>query len=282
MDTVTLNNGVEMPALGFGVYQIPAPECRRSVETALGTGYRLIDTASAYLNEEAVGAAIRTVGTPREELFVTTKLWVQDAGEKPARKAFERSLTRLGLDYLDLYLIHQPYGDYYGSWRAMTALLQEGLVRAIGVCNFAPDQLVDLADHNEVTPAVNQIETHIFHQRRSDQQVAAGLGTAIEAWAPFAEGRRGIFSEPALKRLARAHDRTVAQVLLRWLIQRGIVAIPKSVRPERIAENFDIGGFHLTDEEMVELAGLDTRTSLFLDHRDPEVTHQLGTSVLDI
>ncbi len=282
MDDITLNNGVTMPALGLGVTQIPDAECQRAVEAALEAGYRLIDTASAYLNEKAVGAAIRASGIPPDELFITTKLWVQDAGETTARTAFERALERLGLETLDLYLIHQPYGDYYGAWRTLERLYREGRIRAIGVCNFAPDRLVDLADHNEVAPAVNQIETHVLHQRHDDLQIARGLGVALEAWAPFAEGHRGALSDPVLVQIAEAHDRTVPQVMLRWLVQRGIVALPKLVHPHQIAENLDIFDFALDVDEMTRISSLDTGQSLFLDHRDPEVTHQLGTSVFSI
>jgi 2,5-diketo-D-gluconate reductase A len=240
---VTLNNGVRMPILGFGVYQIPAGQTEQAVTDALAAGYRSIDTAAAYVNEEAVGRAIKNSGIPRDELFVTTKLWVSDTGEDNTKRALERSLQRLGLDYLDLYLIHQPFGDYYGSWRAMQQLHHEGVVTAIGVSNFYPDRLVDLIDHNEVTPAVNQIETHPFFQR--------------------------------------AFGKSVAQVVLRWLIQRGVVVIPKSVRADRIAENIDVFDFALTDDEMTRIATMDTGASLFLDHRDPAVASQLGTYRLD-
>ncbi|WP_432138118.1 MULTISPECIES: aldo/keto reductase [unclassified Streptomyces] len=281
MRTVTLNNGVEMPILGFGVYQIPPEETERAVSDALAAGYRSLDTAAAYGNEEAVGRAIRRSGIPRGELFVTTKLWSSDAGEDRAARAFDTSLRKLGLDHLDLYLIHQPYGDVYGSWRAMERLHREGLVRAIGVSNFYPDRLVDLIDHNEITPAVNQIETHPFFQRTQYQELMRGRGVQIESWGPFAEGRNQLFTHPVLKEIAAAHGRSVAQVVLRWLVQRDVVVIPKSVRAERMAENLDVFGFELTADQMAAVAALDTGSSLFFDHRDPAVTARLGTVTLE-
>jgi 2,5-diketo-D-gluconate reductase A len=255
---VTLNNGVQMPILGFGVYQIPPDQTEQAVTDALAVGYRHLDTAEGYQNEEAVGRAIATSGIPRDELFVTTKLWVQDGGEDGAKRAFEQSLARLGLDYLDLYLIHQPFGDYYSSWRAMQDLYQQGLVKAIGVANFYPDRLVDLIDHNEVTPAVNQVETHPFFQRQDYQQLLGERGVQLESWGPFAEGRNNLFSDPTLSQIGAAHGKSVAQVVLRWLIQREVVAIPKSVRRERMAENFAVFDFLLTDEEMARIAAMDT------------------------
>ena len=283
MQYVTLNNGVQMPILGFGVFQIPEPEqCERAVSDALAAGCRLIDTAAAYLNEEAVGRAVAASGIPRQELFVTTKLWVQDAGEAQARRAFERSLDRLGLEYLDLYLIHQPFGDYYGAWRAMAQLQADGLVRAIGVSNFYPDRLVDLIDHTNTVPAVNQVETHPFFQRTTDQELMRAWGVQIQSWGPFAEGRNDLFTHPVLTAIAAGHDRTVAQVVLRWLVQREVVAIPKSVRPERIAQNLDVVDFALTDADMAAIAALDTGASLFFDHRDPHQVHRLGTWTVDI
>ncbi|GAB3309541.1 aldo/keto reductase [Geodermatophilus aquaeductus] len=274
---VTLDNGVPMPIIGFGVYQIPPEQTEQAVTDALAAGYRHIDTAAAYGNEEAVGRALAAGGIPRDELFVTTKLWVSDAGENAARRAFETSLQRLGLDHLDLYLIHQPFGDYYGSWRAMERLQREGLVRAIGVSNFHPDRLVDLIDHNEVPPAVNQIETHPFFQRADYQELMRERGVQIESWGPFAEGRNGLFTDPTLSGIGAAHGRSVAQVVLRWLVQRGVVVIPKSVRPERMRENIDVFDFALTDDEMARIATLDTGASLFFDHRDPAVVSRLGT-----
>jgi 2,5-diketo-D-gluconate reductase A len=278
---VTLNNGVQMPILGFGVYQIPAEQTEQAVTDALAAGYRSIDTAAAYINEEAVGRAIKNSGIPRDELFVTTKLWVSDTGEDNTKRAFEKSLQRLGLDHLDLYLIHQPFGDYYGSWRAMQQLHRKGVVKAIGVSNFYPDRLVDLIDHNEVIPAVNQIETHPFFQRTTDQKLMRERGVQIESWGPFAEGRNNLFSDPTLSEIGAAHGKSVAQVVLRWLTQRGVVVIPKSVRADRIAENIDVFDFQLTDDEMTRIATMDTGGSLFLDHRDPAVASQLGTYRLD-
>lgn len=281
--TTILNNDVTMPVLGFGVFQVPdAAECERAVSDALEVGYRLIDTASAYLNEEAVGRAIASSGIPRDQLFVTTKLWIQDAGQEPAKAAFQRSLGRLGLDHLDLYLIHQPFGDYYGAWRAMEELYAGGLVRAIGVSNFYPDRLVDLIAHSEVTPAVNQVETHVFFQRVAEQELMRSHGIQIEAWGPFAEGRGGLFTHPTLTAIGQAHGKSVAQVVLRWLLQRDVVAIPKSVRRDRIAENFDVFDFALSDEQMQKIAALDTGASLFFDHRDPDVVARLTSTRLEI
>jgi diketogulonate reductase-like aldo/keto reductase len=277
MKNVVLNNGVEMPMLGFGVFQIPdAEECERSVSEALQTGYRLIDTAAAYGNEEAVGGAIKRSGIPREEIFITTKLWVSDAGYESAKKAFERSLQRLQLDYLDLYLIHQPYGDVYGSWRAMEELYRERRVRAIGVSNFHPDRLMDLMVHNEVVPAVNQVETHPFHQQLEAQQFMRENNVQIESWGPFAEGKNNIFQNEVLLSIAGKYGKSVAQVILRWLTQREVVAIPKSVRKERIVENFNIFDFELSADDMVAVATLDTKQSLFFDHRDPKMVKMLG------
>lgn len=277
MEHRILNNGVEMPVLGFGVYQVGETVCEQCVRDAIATGYRSIDTASAYLNERAVGRAIRRSGVPREELFITTKLWVQDAGYESTKRAFAKSLERLQLDYLDLYLIHQPFGDVYGSWRAMEELYREGAVRAIGVSNFQPDRLVDLILHNEVVPAVNQVETHPFCQQTEAAAVMASEGVQIESWAPFAEGRNNLFGNGTLVSLAAKYRKSVAQVVLRWLIQRGVVVIPKSVRPERMAENIDVFDFHLAPEDMDLIATLDTRRSCFLSHRDPETVKWLGT-----
>lgn len=277
MEHRILNNGVEMPVLGFGVYQVGETVCEQCVRDAIAAGYRSIDTASAYLNERAVGRAIRWSGVPREELFITTKLWVQDAGYESTKRAFAKSLERLQLDYLDLYLIHQPFGDVYGSWRAMEELYREGAVRAIGVSNFQPDRLVDLILHNEVVPAVNQVETHPFCQQTEAAAVMASEGVQIESWAPFAEGRNNLFGNETLVSLAAKYRKSVAQVVLRWLIQRGVVVIPKSVRPERMAENIDVFDFHLAPEDMDLIATLDTRRSCFLSHRDPETVKWLGT-----
>lgn len=278
---VTLNNGVAMPSLGFGVFQVPDPaECERSVRDAIDVGYRLLDTAASYGNEEAVGAAIRNHGIDRSELFVTTKLWIEDASYEGAKAAFERSMNKLGLDYLDLWLIHQPYGDVYGAWRAMEELHKAGRIRAIGVSNFYPDRLVDFVLHNEVTPAVNQIETHPFHQQHEAETILAEYKVQQEAWGPFAEGKNGLFSNDVLQSIADKHGKSIAQVVLRWLNQRGIVAIPKSVRKERMAENFAIFDFELDGDDIAEIATLDQKTSSFFDHRDPEKVKWLGTRKL--
>jgi len=280
---VTLNNGVEMPLLGFGVFQVPdAAECERSVYDAIGAGYRLIDTAASYMNEEAVGKAIKRSGVPRAELFITTKLWIQDAGYESGKRAFEKSLKKLGLDYLDLYLIHQPYGDVFGAWRAMEEVYREGRVRAIGVSNFHPDRVMDFIVHNQVVPAVNQIETHPFHQQIASQKFLVENKIQIESWGPFAEGRNDIFKNPVLVSLAAKHRKSVAQVILRWLIQRGVVAIPKSVRKERIIENFNIFDFELAAEDMDAIKALDTEKSLFFDHRDPAIVKRIGSRKLNL
>lgn len=279
MKYVTLNNGVEMPILGFGVYQVTdLAECERSVLDAIEAGYRLLDTAAAYQNEEAVGAALRKSGVARKDLFITTNLWVQDASYEGARKAFETSLDKLGLDYLDLYLIHQPYGDVYGAWRAMQELYNEGKIRAIGVSNFQPDRLMDLVLHNDVRPAVNQIETHPFCQQIETQKFLADNKVQIESWGPFAEGRNNFFRNEVLLVIAKAHGKSVAQVILRWLSQRSVVAIPKSTHKERIIENLDIFGFELSGAEMASIATLDTGKSAFLDHRDPAIVKWLSGS----
>ncbi|WP_455591382.1 aldo/keto reductase [Bacteroides sp.] len=276
MEKVKLNNGIEMPILGFGVYQIEDPDvCERSVLDAIGVGYRSIDTAAVYGNEEAVGKAIKKCGVYREDLFITTKLWITDAGYEPAKKAFEASMKRLQLDYLDLYLIHQPYGDVYGSWRAMEELYKEGRIRAIGVSNFYPDRLVDFILHNEIVPAVNQIETHPFFQRKEYQALMREKGVQIESWGPFAEGKNEIFHNPVLVAIADEHHKSVAQVVLRWLIQRGVVVIPKSVHKERIIENFNVFDFELTEQDMESISVLETGRSLFLDHREPEIVEWL-------
>ncbi len=276
MQKVVLNNGVEMPILGFGVYQINDAElCERCVYDAIETGYRLIDTAASYGNEEAVGKAIKRSGVLREELFITTKLWVQDAGYENTKKAFERSLKKLQLDYIDLYLIHQPFGDVHCSWRAMEELYHEGLIRAIGVSNFQTDRLMDLIINHEVVPAVNQIEIHPFYQQTESIEFAKKYNVQPEAWAPFAEGRNNIFQNEVLMSLAQKHGRSVAQIILRWLVQRGIVAIPKSVHKERIVENFSIFNFELSSEDMDKIATLDKKESAFFSHRDPEVVKRI-------
>lgn len=273
---VTLNNGVEMPILGFGVYQIPPDQTQRAVSDALAAGYRHIDTAALYANELEVGKAVAASGIPRDELFITTKVWPQDAGEENCQRAFDLSLEKLGMDYVDLYLVHQPYGDYYGSWRTMRRLNDLGLARAIGVSNFYPDRLVDLIDHTGFTPAVNQIETHPYFQRTVDHEVMVERGVQHESWGGFAEGRNNLFTDPTLSDIAQSHGKTVAQVVSRWLIQRNIVAIPKTVRAERMAENIDIFDFELTDEEMARIAELDTTMSVFFDHRDHKVAGMIG------
>ncbi len=275
--TVTLNNGVPMPILGFGVFQIPPEQTQQAVEQALAAGYRHLDTAASYRNEEAVGAAITASGIPREDLFVTTKLWIQArTGEQVVKAAFKASLRRLGLDYLDLYLIHQPLGDYYAAWRAMQDLNRDGVIKAIGVSNFHSDRLTDLIEHNDIVPAVNQVETHPFHARFTDQELMRKRGVQIESWGPFAEGRNNLFTNPTLAAIGQAHGKSVGQVVLRWLTQRHVVVIPKSVRPERMAENLDIFDFHLTDQEMAQIATLDTSTSHFFDHRDPAMVTWLN------
>lgn len=272
MQTVELNNGVKMPVLGFGVFQVPDPaECEASVLAAIKAGYRLIDTAAAYMNEEAVGKAIRRSGVPREELFITTKLWVQDASYEGAKQAFETSLRKLGLDYLDLYLIHQPFGDVHGAWRAMEELYKAGRIKAIGVSNFAPDRLMDFLVQHEVKPAVNQVETHPFHQQVAEQQFMVDNGVQIESWGPFAEGKNDLFHNELLQGIGAKYQKSVAQVVLRWLTQRGVVAIPKSVKPERMAENFNSLDFKLSPEDLAAIATLDTKASLFFDHRDPNM-----------
>jgi 2,5-diketo-D-gluconate reductase A len=277
MPSVTLNNGVKMPLLGFGVFQMhDAEECERSVYNALRTGYRLIDTAASYGNEEAVGKAIKRSGVPREELFVTTKLWITDAGDERTGPAVERSLQRLQLEYLDLYLIHQPVGDVYGAWRVMEKLYQQGTIRAIGVSNFPPDRLMDLMVHNQVVPAVNQVETHPFNQQIDTQAFLQENHVQIESWGPFAEGKHHIFENEVLRSIASKYQKTVGQVILRWLTQRGVVAIPKSVRLERIVENFSIFDFDLSQEDMAAIRTLDTRTSSFFDHRDPTMVKWLS------
>ncbi|MGW0580405.1 aldo/keto reductase [Streptomyces sp. NPDC002920] len=282
MQTVTLNNGVEMPILGFGVFQIPAEETEQAVTDALAAGYRLLDTAASYGNEEAVGLAIKNSGIPREELFITTKLYVQDApAEENTKRAFETSLSKLGLDHLDLYLMHQPYGDVYGQWRAMEELHRAGRVKAIGVANFYPDRLLDLVINNEVTPAVNQIETHPFFQRADYQELMREHGVQIQSWGGFAEGKNDLFTHPVLSEIGEKHGKSVAQVVLRWLTQRGVVAIPKSVRADRMAENLDIFDFQLTDDQMAAVATLETGGSLFFDHHDPAIVTWLSARRLD-
>lgn len=283
MESVILNNGVKMPILGLGVFQIRDLDvCESSVFEALRAGYRLIDTAAAYLNEDAVGRAIKRSEVSRDELFVTTKLWIQDAGYEATKKAFERSLMRMQLDYLDLYLIHQPYGDVYGSWRAMEELYHEGEIRAIGVANFQPDRIMDLILHNEVIPTVNQIETNPFNQQIETQKFLIANRVQIESWAPLAEGKNDIFNNELLLSISRKYNKTVVQIILRWLIQRDVVVIPKSVHKERIAENFDVFDFELSPEDMDAIATMDKKGSIFFDHRDPEAVKRLSGVRFDI
>lgn len=276
MQKIKLNNGIEMPLLGLGVFQIADPdECEQTVLTAIKSGYRLVDTASFYQNESAVGNAIRKSGVPREELFVTTKLWVQDTGYEKTKTAFERSLKELQLEYLDLYLIHQAMGDYYGSWRAMEELYKEGKIRAIGISNFFPDRAVDLVAHNEIVPAVNQIEVNPFYQRATEHELLQKNGILTQSWASFAEGKNDIFNNEVLTAIGNQYGKSVAQVTLRWLIQRGVAVIPKSVREERMVENADIWDFELGTKDMEAIATLDTGKSVFFDHRDPETAEWL-------
>lgn len=283
MEKVILNNGVEMPILGFGVFQVPdLAECEKAVTDAIETGYRLIDTAASYGNEEAVGNAIKKSGVPREELFITTKLWIQDAGYENTLKAFGKSLNKLQLEYLDLYLIHQPYGDIFGSWCAMQELYSQGKVRAIGVSNFHPDRIADLIVNSGFAPAINQIETHPFHQQVETQKFLEENKIQIESWGPFAEGKNDIFKNETLTSIAVKNNKSVAQIILRWLTQKGVVAIPKSVRKERMAENFDIFDFELSADEMQEISNLDTNASLFFDHRDPNMVKWLSERKLDL
>ena len=282
MKYVKLNNGIEMPILGFGVFQVKdLAECERSVMDAIQVGYRLIDTAESYENEEAVGAAIKKSGVTREDLFITTKLFIKSNGYAGAKESFEKSMKRLQLDYLDLYLIHQPFGDVYGEWRAMQELYKEGRIRAIGVSNFQPDRLIDLIIHNEVVPAVNQVETHPFHQQQDAHQFMIDNNVQIEAWGPFAEGKNDLFKNELLKSIGAKYNKSTAQVVLRWHIQRGIVTIPKSVRKERMAENMNIFDFELNQEEMEKIKTLDTNTSSFFDHRDPKMVKWLGERKLN-
>ncbi len=277
MKTVKLNNGVEMPILGFGVYQVDPSETEKVVTEALQAGYRSIDTAAAYMNEEAVGRAIKNSSIPREELFITTKLWVSDAGEQQAEKAFEVSLQKLGLDYLDLYLIHQPYGDVYGSWRAMEKLYKQGRIRAIGLSNFTPDRVIDFIMHNEIAPAINQIETHPFHQQVHTQKFLKENGVQIESWGPFAEGRNNLFKNETLQAIGSKYGKSIAQVVLRWLIQRDVVVIPKSVRRDRMEENLKVFDFELTADDMKAIQALNTNESAFFSHQDPETVKMIGS-----
>lgn len=272
----TLNNGIKMPALGFGVYQITDQnECRQAVINAIKAGYRLIDTAQAYGNEEAVGSAIKASGVAREELFITTKLWVSDVTYERTKAAFYNSLNRLELDYLDLYLIHQPFNDYYGAWRAMEELYREGKIRAIGVSNFDMGRIADLIAFNDIPPAVDQIECNIFNQRHSDELYLKSKNITMESWAPFAEGKNNLFRNPTLIQIAEKYGKSVAQVILRWLLQRGIVCIPKSIKPDRIVQNIDVFDFELTEADCEAINALDQKKSAFFDHSDPKIVEWL-------
>jgi 2,5-diketo-D-gluconate reductase A len=283
MDHVTLNNGLAMPILGFGVFQIPDPtECERAVIDAIDAGYRLIDTAASYLNEEAVGNGVRNSGVARQELFVTTKLWVQDTGYERTKAAIDRSLKRLGLNYLDLYLIHQPFGDVHGAWRAMEEAHKAGKLRAIGVSNFHTDRLMDLTVFNEVAPAVNQIEVNPFHQQAEAVDFMREHRVQAQAWAPFAEGRNNLFQNEALAPIAAKHGKSVGQVVLRWLVQRGIAALAKTVRRERMRENLDVFDFALDGADLRDIATLETGSSSFFSHRDPAIIQWMKSRTLDV
>lgn len=278
MEMIKLNNGVEMPAAGFGVYQIrDAEECTRCVLDAINAGYRLIDTAQSYGNEEAVGKAIVQSPVPREELFITTKVWISNGGYEKAKASIEESMRKLQVEYLDLLLIHQPLNDVYGTYRAMTELYKAGKIRAIGVSNFYPDRLVDFALFNEVVPAVNQIEVNPFHQQEASKAVHDKHGVVVEAWAPFAEGRNDLFTNPVLKEIGEQYGKTVGQVVLRWLVQRGIVPLAKTVRKERMLENIDIFDFTLSQADMEKIATLDTKQSMFFSHQDPQIVEMLAS-----
>lgn len=277
METVTLSNGVEMPILGFGVFQIPdLGECERVVSEAIEVGYRLIDTAQAYGNEEAVGKAVQKSGLPREDFFITTKVWISNAGYEKAKASLDESLRKLQMDYIDLVLIHQPFGDYYGTWRALEEYYKAGKIRAIGVSNFYPDRLVDLASFNAILPMVNQVETHVFNQQIEAKKVSDEYGIQLESWGPFAEGKNDFFTNPILTTIGAKYGKSAAQVGLRYLIQRGIVVIPKTVHQERMRQNFDVFDFNLSDEDMAEILTLDQGESLFINHYNPETVKSLS------
>lgn len=274
MNYVTLTNGVKMPQLGYGVYQVNPAGCERCVLDAINTGYRLIDTAQAYHNEEGVGAAVQKCGVPRNELFIVTKIWISNAGEQKAYASILESLEKLNTGYIDLLLIHQPFGDYYGTYRAMERAYREGKVRAIGVSNFYPDRFIDLQEHAEIKPAVNQVETHVFNQQIEADKYLKKYGCQIMSWGPFAEGRNNFFSNPVLQEIGKAHDKSPAQTALRYLLQRGVVIIPKSTHKERMEQNFNVFDFELTDAEMKQIETLDTKHSLFFSHYDPAMVEQ--------
>ncbi len=271
MKTVTLNNGVVMPQIGYGVYQVAPAECERCVSDALSVGYRMIDTAQVYHNEEGVGQAVKKSGIPRDELFLVSKVWISNYGFDKAKASIDESLRRLGTDYIDLMLLHQPFCDRYGAYRALEAAYKEGKVRAIGVSNFYPDHFIDLADNVDIVPAVNQVEVHVFDQQIEAQSYMKEFGTYMMAWAPLAEGRNNFFTNPVLEGIGKKYGKSVAQVALRWLIQRDIIIIPKSVHVERMQQNFDIFDFELSQDDMAAIAALDTKQSLFFDHHAPEV-----------
>lgn len=280
MQYTILNNGIKMPMVGFGVFQIhDAKTTQTVVEEAIKTGYRLIDTAQVYGNEEAVGKAIKASGVPREELFITTKLWISDFSYEDAKDAFNESLRKLDLDYVDLYLLHQPFGDIFGAWRALEELYKEGKIKAIGVSNFKPDQLANLAAFNEVTPAVNQIELHVFNQKEDEQAYMLSKGVQTESWGAFAEGQFDVFNNPVLKEIAEKYSKTTAQVMLRWQLQRGIVSLSKSANPERVRQNFDIFDFELSAEDMDKIATLNTNTTVFSDHHEAKTVELLASFV---
>lgn len=280
MKYTILNNGIKMPMVGFGVFQIHDAKITQTVvEEAIKTGYRLIDTAQVYGNEEAVGKAIKASGVPREELFITTKLWISDFSYEAAKDAFNESLRKLDLDYVDLYLLHQPFGDIFGAWRALEELYKEGKIKAIGVSNFKPDQLANLAAFNEVTPAVNQIELHVFNQKEDEQAYMLAKGVQTESWGAFAEGQFDVFNNPVLKEIAEKYSKTTAQVMLRWQLQRGIVSLSKSANPERVRQNFDIFDFELSAEDMDKIATLNTNTTVFSDHHEAKTVELLASFV---
>ena len=281
METVKLHNGVEMPILGYGVYQVTPEECERCVADALSVGYRSIDTAQAYFNEQQVGDAICKSGIAREEIFLTTKVWITNAGEERAARSIDESLRKLQTDYVDLLLIHQPFGDYYGTWRAMEATYKAGKARAIGVSNFYPDRFIDLAEHVEIKPMVNQVETHVFNQQRKAQEIMERYGTRIMSWGPFAEGRNNLFTNPVLVNIGEKYGKSSAQVALRYLIQRGVIVIPKSVHSERMRQNMEVFDFALADDDMTAIAALDGGKSLFFSHYDPEFVDFLLTIKAD-
>lgn len=281
METVKLHNGVEMPLLGYGVYQVTPEECERCVADALNVGYRSIDTAQAYFNEEQVGNAIRKSGISRSEIFLTTKVWITNAGEEKAARSIDESLRKLQTGYVDLLLIHQPFGDYYGTWRAMEAAYKAGKARAIGVSNFYPDRFIDLAEHVEIKPMVNQVETHVFNQQVKAQEIMEKYGTRIMSWGPFAEGRNNLFTNPVLVNIGEKYGKTPAQVALRYLIQRGVIVIPKSTHIERMRQNMEVFDFGLADDDMAAITALDGGKSLFFSHYDPELVNFLLTFKTD-